>query len=100
MFVDLAPDGVIPDGVVIANITGTDTYGPWDLAATDGRSHAAGLTFNPVSLAETSTADLYAGFGVVRGQVFAQALPLRDGPGALTYIAADQLDAIEFHNVN
>lgn len=99
MFHDMAQDGIIPGGVVIAKIDDTATYGPWERTATDGRNRAAGLIFTHVRVGETAAAELWAGGGIVRGQVFAQRLPLRDCPGALDYIAADQLTLIDFHNL-
>lgn len=40
------PNGFIPSGTVIAKVTATGLYGPYDDAAVDGRAVAAGLLFD------------------------------------------------------
>ncbi|WP_311208731.1 MULTISPECIES: head decoration protein [unclassified Aeromicrobium] len=40
---------VIKSGCVLGKVTGTDTYGPYDPAATDGRATAVGLLVNSFS---------------------------------------------------
>lgn len=36
------PDGVVPSGTVLAQVTGSRLFGPYDNAATDGRQTARG----------------------------------------------------------
>lgn len=40
------PDGVIPSGTVLAEITDSGLFGPYDPAAEDGRGDAAGHLYN------------------------------------------------------
>lgn len=50
------PDGHIPSGVVLGEITATGQFGPYDDAATDGRETAAGHLFNSTPVRAGATA--------------------------------------------
>ena len=39
------PDGYFPSGMVLAQVTDSKLYGPYDPTATDGRQNPAGLLF-------------------------------------------------------
>lgn len=45
---DHSPDGFIPSGTVLAKVTATGLYGPYDNAAVDGRTVATGHLFDAV----------------------------------------------------
>lgn len=45
------PDGFIPSGTVIAKVTATGMYGPYDDSAVDGREVAAGILFSSANVA-------------------------------------------------
>lgn len=49
------PDGVIPSGVVLGQITATGLFGPFDPNATDGRDTAAGHLFNSIPVSAGAT---------------------------------------------
>ena len=53
------PNGYIPSGVVLGRITATGLYGPYDNAAADGRTVAAGFLFNSTQV-ESGGADVGA----------------------------------------
>ncbi|MCL2470656.1 MAG: head decoration protein [Propionibacteriaceae bacterium] len=42
--------GIIPSGLPLGKITGTDEWGPYDPAATDGRAVLAGFLLDPEQL--------------------------------------------------
>lgn len=49
------PEGFIPSGVVLGQITGSGLFGPYDDTATDGREVAAGHLFNSVPVRAGAT---------------------------------------------
>lgn len=49
------PDGYIPSGVVLGEITATGLFGPFDPDATDGRDTAVGHLFNSTAVRAGAT---------------------------------------------
>lgn len=49
------PDGVIPSGILLAKITASGLYGPYDATATDGRATPAGHLFDSVPVKAGAT---------------------------------------------
>lgn len=49
------PDGFIPSGTVLAEITATGLFGPFDPNAEDGRDTAAGHLFNSIPVSAGAT---------------------------------------------
>lgn len=49
------PDGFIPSGVVLAEITASGLFGPFDPNAEDGRDTAAGHLFNSIPVRTGAT---------------------------------------------
>lgn len=45
------PDGVIPSGILVAEVGTSGIFGPYDAAATDGRETPAGHLFNSIKVA-------------------------------------------------
>lgn len=54
----LADKGAIPSGTVLAKITSTGLYGPYDPAGADGLDIAAGFLFSTTQVGNGSGADL------------------------------------------
>lgn len=71
------PDGYIPSGTVVGEITATGLYGPYDDAALDGREVAAGFLFNSVKVS-TGGADVGAPL-LEHGMVVEAKLPANSG---------------------
>ena len=49
------PDGFIPSGVVLAEITASGLFGPYDPNAEDGRDTASGHLFNSIAVRAGAT---------------------------------------------
>ena len=49
------PEGFIPSGIVLAEITSSGFYGPYDPEAIDGRDTAAGHLFNSIPVSAGAT---------------------------------------------
>ena len=49
------PDGFIPSGIVLGEITATGLFGPFDPNAEDGRDTAAGHLFNSIPVSAGAT---------------------------------------------
>lgn len=54
----LTAKGALPSGTILAKVTATGKYGPYDPAAGDGRNVAAGLLFNTQKLGDGTGNDL------------------------------------------
>ncbi|MGC0365011.1 hypothetical protein ABH922_002995 [Rhodococcus sp. 27YEA15] len=70
------PKGYIPSGVVIAKITATGLYGPFDKAATDGRQTNAAHLFGSLNVVGLTKV---GGAAVVHGFVKESRLPAGHG---------------------
>lgn len=54
---DKAVNGVIKSGILLARVTETGKYGPYDAGAGDGRNTAAGHLFNSIPVIAGTTAE-------------------------------------------
>lgn len=64
-----APDGFIPSGTVLAKVTATGKYGPYDTAGAGGLEVATGHLFDSVNMSVGDTHDVVAALfweGIVR----------------------------------
>lgn len=52
---DYDSNGVVPSGLALGKVTGADSYGPYDPAATDGRQYLAGFLLEPQQLQASFT---------------------------------------------
>lgn len=84
-------DGIVPSGVVLAQVTATGLYGPYDDAAEDGRADAAGHLFT--TLSGVTAGRRVTGAVFYRGRVHRDRLP--DGAG-LDAAAESDLDLIRY----
>jgi len=76
------PNGYIPSGLVLGQVTATKLYGPYDDSANDGRETAAGLLFSSVRAIDTATGNpltTVGGAKFVHGLVNAAKLPANAG---------------------
>lgn len=78
---DHYPDGYIKSGCVIAKVTASGLYGPYDNAASDGRQTAKGLLFSSEIVKPGQAKALSA--MVVHAFVDPDRLPYTGVPGAL-----------------
>lgn len=79
------PNGFIPDGVVLGQVTVGGKYGPYLPGAADGRQTAAGISFNAVSVFQPGTSTLQVNVGnamLIHGFVNAAALPFTSANAA------------------
>jgi len=72
------PDGYLPSGIVLAEITATGLYGPYDNAGAGGLETAAGHLFASIPVDENSTGDLAAAL-FWSGEVIEANLPTGHG---------------------
>lgn len=94
LFGGLHPDGYVPSGCVVGQVTATGLYGPYEEGATDGRETAYGLLFSSEGVADGQTRALNA---VLRhGNVDPSRLPFEDGKGAFTDAAKADLPLIDW----
>lgn len=80
------PNGFIPDGVVLGQVTTGGKYGPYLPGATDGRQTAVGISFNAVSVFAPGTSTLLSNVGnamLIHGFVNAVKLPFTSANAAL-----------------
>jgi len=68
------PDGYIPSGLVLAKITATGLYGPYDDTETDGRATAVGFLVSPRTVT-SATQKIGAGM-LTHGKVVEANLPI------------------------
>nr|WP_239652137.1 head decoration protein [Mycobacterium sp. UM_NZ2] len=76
------PNGYIPSGIVLGQISASKLYGPYDNGANDGRETAAGLLFSSVRAIDTATGNPLATVGgakFVHGLVNEAKLPANSG---------------------
>ena len=94
------PSGYIPSGTILAKVTATGLFGPYDNAAADGREIEAGdrlgILFGSLPVRAGSTR--VGGAIVVHAAVDAAKLPFQAGPGALTADARAGLRLVHFTN--
>jgi hypothetical protein len=94
------PNGYIPSGIVLAKVTATGLYGPYDNTATDGREIEAGdrlgILFGSVPVRAGATK--VGGAIVVHAPVDAAKLPFQAGAGALSADARAGLRLVHFTN--
>lgn len=94
------PNGYIPSGIILAKVTATGLYGPYDNTASDGREIEAGdrlgLLFG--SLPVRPGATKVGGAIVVHAAVDAAKLPFQSGAGALSADARTGLRLVFFTN--
>ncbi|TFD27515.1 head decoration protein [Cryobacterium cryoconiti] len=92
------PNGYIPSGIVLAKITASGLYGPYDSTALDGRQITTdgriGLLYGSLSVKTGSTK--VGGALVVHGFVNAVRLPFQAGSGGITAAAKTALSLIHF----
>jgi hypothetical protein len=72
------PDGYIPSGVAIAEITATGLYGPYDNTLANGQETMAGHLFVTVAYDDDSTGDISAAL-FWSGEVIEAELPTNHG---------------------
>lgn len=89
------PNGYIPSGCVLGEITASGSYGPYDPAATDGRQVAAGLLFDSVVIDNGKIVSPNEAL-FVHGFVKPGKLPFESGAGALDEAAQTALSLIYF----
>lgn len=89
---DHYPDGYIKSGCVVAKVTASGLYGPYDPDGTDGRQTATGLLFNSESVRAGQTKALNA--QVVHAFVDPDRLPYTAVEGALDSAARADLPLI------
>lgn len=88
------PNDYIPSGIVVAKVTATGLFGPYDGAATDGRGTAGCLLFSSLNI--RTGASRVSGAGVVHAFVNPDRLPLQAGTGSLDIAARGDLSLIHF----
>lgn len=86
------PKGFVPSGIVLAKVTATKLFGPYDAAATDGRQNAKGLLFG--SLPARAATGRVGGAALVHGFINPDRLPIKDGSGSLDAAARAALPLI------
>lgn len=80
------PNGFIPSGTVVGQVTATRLFGPYDPAANDGRQNAYGLTYGDVNAIKQdgSTAVKVGTSAVVYDAAVSQSkLPFQAGTGSI-----------------
>jgi hypothetical protein len=80
------PNGYIPSGTVIGQVTATKLFGPYDDAASDGRQTAYGLTYGDVrAIRQNGTTATKVGTSAVvyDTAVSVAKLPFQSGPGSI-----------------
>lgn len=96
------PNGYIPSGIVLAKVTATGLYGPYDNTASDGREIEAGdrlgILFGSLPVRAGETTGKKAGAIVVHAHVDALKLPFQSGAGALSADARAGLRLVFFTN--
>lgn len=94
------PNGYIPSGTVLARVTATGLYGPYDSTASDGREVVTGdrlgILFGSIPVRPGSTKA--GGAIVVHAAVDAAKLPFQTGAGALSATARTALRLVHFTN--
>jgi hypothetical protein len=92
------PNGYIPSGCVIGQVSATGLFGPYDDSASDGREVAYGITFAPVqAVRQNGSVVEKAGTGaLVHGIVSASKLPFQTGPGSIDTNGKADLKNIRF----
>ena len=92
------PNGYIPSGTVIAKVTATGLYGPYDPDGADGRETASGILFG--SLPVRTGATSIGGTQVVHGFIAESKLPFASAAvgteGRLDAAAKADLPLIHF----
>jgi hypothetical protein len=92
------PKGYIPSGIVLAKVTATGLYGPYDNTATDGREIEAddrlGHLFGSLPVKTGSTK--IGGAIVVHGFVKISKLPFQTGSGSLSADARAGLRLVHY----
>ena len=96
-----APNGYIPSGIVLAKVTATGLYGPYDPDGSDGRETAKGHLFGQLKFPASGTGK--AGGAILRhGFVDAAKLPLATAgngtEGKLDAAARTDLGLIDYEN--
>ena len=90
----LYPNGYVPSGTVVAQVTASGLYGPYDNSATDGRQTAQGLLFDSENVAAGQTRAVNA---ILRhGNVDETRLPFKTGAGAVDAAAKADLPLIDW----
>lgn len=93
------PNGYIPSGTVIGQVTATKLYGPYDDTAVDGRQVAYGITFGDCRVVRqngTTAPKVGTGAVVYDAVVSAAKLPFQAGPGAIDTAGKADLVQIRF----
>lgn len=96
------PNGFIPSGCVLGQVTATGLYGPYDATASDGRQVAKGFAYGDVRAVwlaggVSQIADkVGTGLVVYDAIVSLSHLPFVGGPGALDTAGQAALPAINF----
>lgn len=72
------PNGFVPSGTVLAQVTATGLYGPYDNAKSNGQEVAVGLLFNSIPLVAGQTAKTGAPL-FEHGFVRSSRLPVNSG---------------------
>lgn len=93
------PNGFIPSGTVIGQVTATRLFAPYDPAATDGSQVAYGLTYADVrAVRQNGSVAVKVGTGAVVNEsiVSVARLPFQTGKGSLDIAARSSLGQIRF----
>jgi hypothetical protein len=90
---DHYPNGYVPSGTVVAKITASGLYGPYDPAAVDGTEVAAGILYSSLQVKDKAKV---GGAIVVHGYVTESKLPLSGVTGELDAAAKVDLSLIKF----
>lgn len=93
-FKDIAKDGYVPSGTVLALDTTTSLAIPYNPTATGDAKKAAGLLFGALPI--RAGVARVGGARLIHGFVSAKKLPIKDGPGALDDAAKTALTHIVF----
>ena len=84
------PNGYFPSGIILAPITATGLYGPYDDTAVDGRAVAGGILFSSVKVPNTAVTTIDVGAAMlVHGFVKIARLPIANGATGRGYIDAN-----------
>jgi hypothetical protein len=93
------PNGYIPSGCAIAQVTATGLYGPYDATQSNGQQTVFGFTYADVRavwLNNTVAAEVGTGAVVYNAVISKQFLPFQGGPGSIDAAGITALTTIRF----
>ena len=89
------PNGYVPSGMALGQVTGTKLLGPYDPTASDGRQAATGALFASLSVRSATSkigCAVVKAFAVIK----LSKLPFQSGPGSFDEAARTALPTIHF----